>query len=207
MTLARCNRPQNAPPDHGGHIAVVDSDKILQEIGYKAKFEEADKIRERNLQGAVHKTQKSVQVKLVEETRKIGEKPEAKGDKPTDAEQKLIDEWNAKTKHLDKARLNAEKQIRLKTEERRLINKKKMADDIARITDAIAPLARKIAIDKGLDVVVPTSSVMAHADTLNITADTLKEVAKLIEADSFPPVTMPELSKDAIDYQSHEHRF
>ena len=62
---------KNATPDHPGHIAVIDLDKIVKDTGHRAKIEEATKIRERNLQISVRLLQQNIQSKLMKLAREI----------------------------------------------------------------------------------------------------------------------------------------
>jgi len=175
-----------------GRVAVVDLNKIAEDIGQKSKIEEASQVRERNLQISVRVLQQKVQVKLVGLAKEIGERPETAGDKPTDVEKKAIEEWVAKMRNLEQARLNATNQIRQAYNQQRQANQQALVAEITKIRDRIKPLAQRIAREKGMDVVVTTSSVLVHDDAVDITAAVFKEVNELLKADNFPTVTIPE---------------
>jgi len=188
-------KAKNAAPDHPGHIAVVDLNKIAGDIGHRAKIEQASQIREKNLQISLRVLQENVQAKLEKLAGKIGERPRPKGAKPTDAERELIIEWISKKQNLEKAKMEAGEKIRQAHEQQRRANQGAIHAEIRKMRDRIAPLAQRIAADKGLDVVVTDSSVLAHSRAVDITAEVFKEVNELLKAGNFPTITIPELIK------------
>jgi len=220
IAIAYCDRPQKAPadgaanrspvrettsstaapkaknaPDHAGHIAVVDLNKIAEDIGQRSKIEKASEIREKNLQISVRVLRENVRAKLERLAGEIGERPQPKGATPTAAEQTLIIEWISKKQKLEQSRMEAGDKIRQAHEKQRRANQEAIRANIFRIRNRIAPLAQRIAADKGLDVVITSSSVLAHSRAVDITADVFKEVNELLKAGSFPTVTIPELLK------------
>jgi Skp family chaperone for outer membrane proteins len=178
-----------------GRVAVVDLSKIAEQIGQKSKIEEASKIRERNLQLRVQVDQQNVQAKLVAAAEEIGKRPETAGAKPTDAEKKAIDVWVGKMRQLEQGRLNTSNQIRQAYARIRKENQQKMLAEINKIRDRIRPLAQKIAKDKGLDVVITSSSVLAHSTSVDITDEVFEKVNALLAEGNFPTVTIPEQLK------------
>ena len=186
---------KNAAPDHPGHLAVADLNKIAEDTGQRSKIEEASQVRDRNLQISMRALQQRVQTNLKTLAEEIGARPQPKGNKPTAAEQKLIGEWVRKMQKLEQSRMDADNRIRRAHEQQRQVNQMATRAEITKIRDSIAPLAQRIAAAKGLDVVVTRSSVLAHSKAVDITAEVLKEVQKLIKAGSFPTVTIPEPAK------------
>ena len=182
-------------PDHGGHIAVIDLDRILKDSGHQAKIKEAARIRQGNLDTSVRIIRENMKVKLADMLKEIGGKPQPKGEKPTADEQKLIAVWESKIKDLDKQRLAAEEKITQAYEERIEFNRNATTEDIARIRGGIAPLAKLIAARKGLDVVVTSSSVLAHSDSADITNEVFRQVNGLMKIGEFPTVSIPERLK------------
>ncbi len=178
-----------------GRVAVVDLSKILQDIGQTSKIEEGAQVRDQNLQMSVRVLQQNVQVKLVSLAREIGERPEMVGDNPTDAEQTLIDEWVAKMQNLERARLDAGNKIRQAYNQQRQANQQAIRAEIAKMRDRIKPLAHRIARERGLDIVIDRSSVLAHDSAIDITAAVFKEVNELLKAGEFPTATIPEVLK------------
>jgi len=176
-----------------GRVAVVDLNKIAEDIGQKSKIEEASQVRDRNLQISVRVLQQNVQAKLVALAKEIGDRPKAeKPAEPTDAEKKLLEEWVGKMQNLERARLDATNRIRQAYSQQRQANQQAMRAEIVKIRDRIKPLAQRIARDKGLDVVVTNSSVLVHGESVDITAAVFKEVNELLKAGNFPTVTIPE---------------
>jgi Skp family chaperone for outer membrane proteins len=184
-------KAKNAAPDHPGHLAVVDLNKIAEDIGHRAKIEKAREIREMNLQTSVRVLQENVQAKLEKLAGEIGERPRPKGAKPTDAEQELIIEWISKKQKLEQARIETGERVRQAYEQQRQTNQEAIRADIRKMRGRIAPLAQRIAKDKGLDVVVTSSSVLARSKAVDITADVFKEVNELLKAGNFPTVSIP----------------
>ena len=178
-----------------GRVAVVDLAKIAEQIGQKSKIEEASKIREQNLQLRVQVDQRNVQANLVAMAEKIGKRPETAGAKPTDAEKKAIEAWVVKMRQLEQQRLNVSNQIRQAYARIRKENQQKMLAEINKIRDRIRPLAQKVAMDKGLDVVVISSAVLAHSASVDITDEVFEKVNALLAEGNFPTVTIPEKLK------------
>ena len=178
-----------------GRVAVVDLNKIAEDIGQRSKIEEASQVRDRNLQISVRILQQNVQAKLVELAKEIGDRPKAKGDKPTEDEQKLIDEWIGKMQNLERARLDAGNKIRQAFNQQRQTNQNAIRAEVAKIRDRIKPLAQRIARDKGLDIVITSSSILVYDDVVDITPAVFKEVNELLKAGNFPTVTIPEALK------------
>ena len=183
---------KNPGPGHHGHLAVVDLNEITDDIGYKSKIEEAAQVRERNLQLSARVMQQNMQAQLTALAKEVGRKPGTKGDKPTATEQKLIDEWVGKMRNLERARMDASRKINQAVYQQRQANQQAIRAEINKIRDRIKPLAQRIAKDKGLDVVVTASSVLAHGKAVDITAEVFKEVNELLKAGNFPTVTIPE---------------
>ena len=217
MAIAYCDRPQQAPaadaanrsavrettrstaapkaknaPDHPGHIAVIDLNKIIEKTGQRTKLEQATQIRERNLQISLRVLQQNVQTNLKTLAEEIGPRPQPDGPKPTAAEQKLIAEWVSKMRNLERSKMEAGDKIRQAHEQQRQANQRAIHADISKMRDRIAPLALQLAKGRGLDVVVPADSVLAHSDAVDITDDVFKVVVELIKAGNFPTVTIPE---------------
>ena len=190
MVFAGCG--ESGGGGSSGRVAVVDLTKIAKDIGYQSKIEEASQVRDRNLTLSVQVLQQNVQAKLVDMAKEIGDRPKPKGPKPTDAEQKLIDEWVGKMQNLERARLDAGNRIRQAYNQQRQANQQAIVAEITKIRDRIKPLAQRIAREKGLDIVVGTSSVLVYDDAVDITAEVFKEVNELLKAGNFPTVTIPE---------------
>ena len=192
MVSTGCQKAAKEKPgaksSSSGRVAVVDLNKIAEDIGHKAKIEEAGQIRDRNLRLRLQVEQQNVQVKLAAIAKEIGKRPEPKGAKPTEAEQKLIDEWVGKRQNLERARLEASSKIQRAVNQQRQANTKAFRDEVNKIRNAVKPLAKSIAQAKGLDIVMTASSVLVHADAIDITAEVYEEVNSLIKADSFPTV-------------------
>jgi Skp family chaperone for outer membrane proteins len=177
----------------GGRVAVVDLNKIATDIGQRSKIQEAGQVRERNLQISVRILQRDVQAKLVALAKEIGDRPKAVDPaKPTEAEDKLIKEWIGKMRNLEQARLKASNDIRQAYNKQRQANQNALNAEIAKIRDRIRPLAKRIAGDKGLDIVMVSSSVLVSAESVDITNAVFKEVNELLKAGNFPTVTIPE---------------
>jgi len=177
----------------GGRVAVVDLNKIATDIGQRSKIQEAGQVRERNLQISVRILQRDVQAKLVALAKEIGDRPKAADPaKPTEAEDKLIKEWIGKMRNLEQARLKASNDIRQAYNKQRQANQNALNAEIAKIRDRIRPLAKRIAGDKGLDIVMVSSSVLVSAESVDITNAVFKEVNELLKAGNFPTVTIPE---------------
>jgi Skp family chaperone for outer membrane proteins len=188
---------RNAAPDHPGHIAVIDLDKITLNTGQEARIEKASQILEMNLQKSIRTIQRNVQKELVAKIKEIGPRPESKEPEPMPAEKKLIEEWVAKMENVEQARRNAVDKIRQAAEQQRQANQKKILANLDKIRDRIAPLAKKIAANRGLDVVVSTSStVIAYSDAVDITDDVYKIVVELIKAGNFPTVEIPKSMRE-----------
>ncbi|MBW1873346.1 MAG: OmpH family outer membrane protein [Deltaproteobacteria bacterium] len=185
-------KAKKAAPDHPGHLAVVDLNKIAEDTGRKSKIEKTAKIRDQNLQTSMRVLQQNLQAKLKALAEEVGARPQPKGNRLTDAEQKLIVEWARKRRQLEQAQMEAGNKIRQAHDQQRRANQEAIRAEITKIRNRIAPLAQKIAADKGLDVVLTSSSVLAHSKAVDITAEVLKEVTKLIEAGNFPTITIPE---------------
>jgi len=175
-----------------GRVAVVDLNKIGEDIGQTSEIEKASQVRERNLQISVRVLTQNVQTELMKQVKEIGDRPKPQGAKPTEAEQKLIDEWIGKMQSLEQARLNATNKIRQAYSQQRQANQNAIRAEITKIRDRIKPLAQRIAREKGLDIVVTSSSVLVHGESVDITAAVFKEVNELLKAGSFPTVTIPE---------------
>ncbi len=175
-----------------GRVAVVDLNKIGEDIGQTSEIEKASQVRERNLQISVRVLTQNVQTELMKQVKEIGDRPKPQGAKPTEAEQKLIDEWIGKMQNLEQARLNATNKIRQAYNQQRQANQNAIRAEINKIRDRIKPLAQRIAREKGLDIVVTSSSVLVHGESVDITSAVFKEVNELLKAGSFPTVTIPE---------------
>jgi len=187
IAIVYCHIPRKAPAT----LAVVDLDQIAENTGQKVQIEKAREMYEWNLWNSARVLRKDVKDKLTKLTEEIGKRPEPKGDKPTAPEQELIDEWSEKMQNLDRVRWEAGDSIHLAAEQQRQSDQNKITAEIATVRDRIAPLALRIAKDKGLDVVLPASALLAGSNAVDITAEVLKEVTKLIEAGEFPTVTIP----------------
>ena len=193
VVLAGCEEKDTGSP---GRVAVVDLDKIADQIGQKSKLAEASQVRERNLQLRVRVLQQNVQAKLVGLAQGIGKRPEAKvPTAPTDGEKKILVEWTGKMQNLERARLDATNKIRQFYNQQRQVNQKAMGAEITKIRDRIKPLARRIARDKGLDVVLMTPAVLVYDESIDITQAVFNEVNELLKAGNFPTVTIPEVRK------------
>jgi Skp family chaperone for outer membrane proteins len=192
MVFAGCDDSGGGDGSSSGRVAVVDLNKIAEDIGQASKIKEASQVRDRNLQISVRDLQQRVQAQLVVLAEKIGKKPEKVADKATEAEQKLIDEWVGKMRNLERARLDAGNKIRQAYNQQRQANQQAVRAEITKMRDRIKPLAQRVARDKGLDIVVTSSSVLVHGDSVDITAAVFKEVNELLKAGSFPTVTIPD---------------
>jgi Skp family chaperone for outer membrane proteins len=187
VVLAGCDEKGG---ESSGRVAVVDLDKIADQIGQKSKLEEARQVRERNLQLRVRVLQQNVQAKLVGLAQEIGKRPEAKvPTAPTDGEKKVLVEWTGKMQNLERARLDATNKIRQLYNQQRQVNQKAMGAEITKIRDRIKPLAQRIARDKGLDVVLMTPAVLVYDESVDITQAVFNEVNELLKAGNFPTVT------------------
>ena len=176
-----------------GRVAVVDLNKIAEDIGQRSKIEEASQVRDRNLQISVRVLQQNVQAKLVALAKEIGERPKAvKPAEPTDAEKTLLEEWVGKMQNLERARLDATNRIRQAYNQQLQANQNAIRAEIVKIRDRIKPLAQRIAREKGLDIVVASSNVLVSNDAVDITNAVFKEVNELLKAGNFPTVTIPE---------------
>ena len=193
MVFAGCG--ENGGDGSSGRVAVVDLNKIAKDIGYQSKIEEASQILERNLQISARGLAQKTQAELAALLEKIGERPKAKGVEPTEAEQKLIDEWVGKMRNLEQVRLDASRKINQLVYQQRQANRKAIGANFTKIRDRIKPLAQGIANGKGLDIVVTTSSVLVHDNSVDITAEVFKEVNELLKVGKFPTVTVPKLLK------------
>ena len=182
---------KNALPDHGGHIAVIDLNKIAADIGQAAKIKEAAAVREHNLQMSIRVIQEKMQKELRGIAKKIGERPRPKGTAPTPDEKKLIEAWESKMQKLERMRLDASNRLRQVTDKQRQANQMAIRTEMNKVRDRIKPLARRIAAKKGLDAVLTTSSVLTHNNAIDITGDVFKEVNELLKAGEFPTVTIP----------------
>jgi len=179
-----------------GRVAVVDLNKIGEDIGQTAEIEKASQIRERNLQLSVRVLTQNVQTELMKKVQEIGDRPKPKlKDAPTDAEKKLDTDWIAKMQSLEQARLKASNDIRQAYNKQRQANQQAIRAEIIKIRDRIKPLAQRIAREKGMDIVVPSSSVLVSSESVDITSAVFKEVNELLKAGSFPTVTIPEQMK------------
>lgn len=197
MVLTGCNKTQEVASGKPapGRVAVVNLSKIGEDIGHRAKIEEAGQIRDRNLRLRVQVEQQNVQARLVALSKSIGKRPESKGPTPTEAEKKLIAEWTGQMQNLERARLEASNRIRQAYNQQRQANTMAFRNEITKIRDAVKPLAQRIAKAKGLDVVVRATSVLAHDDAVDITAEVYGEVLALQKAGNFPTVVTPEALK------------
>lgn len=176
-----------------GRVAIVDLNKIVKDTGHASKIEEARGVRERNLQISVRVLSQEVQAKLATEVEKVGKRPEAKvPTAPTDAEKKILTEWIGKMRGLEQMRLDAQNRIRQAVYQQRQVNQQAIVAEVTKIRDRIKPLAQRIAREKGMDIVVTTSSVLVHDDAVDITDAVFKEVNDLLKAGEFPTVKIPE---------------
>ena len=175
-----------------GRVAVVDVNKILDDIGHRAKLTEASQVRERNLQISVRVISQNIQNKLVAMAKEIGDRPKAAvADSPTEAEKKAGEEWVTKMRNLERARLEASNQVRQRFAQQRQANQKAISDILTAMSKRIRPLAKRIARDKGLDVVLTTNTIVAFDESVDITAAVFKEVNDLMKAGEFPTVEIP----------------
>lgn len=193
MVFAGCSK-DNGSGSSAGRVAVVDLNKILDEIGYKSKIEEASRVRARNLRLRVQVEQQNVQAKVVSLANQIGDRPKAvKPAEPTKEEEKLLAEWVGKRRDLERARLNANNQLRRAYNQQRQAHQNEMNKELAEIRKRIKPLAQRIARDKGLDIVLSVSGVvLAHESEVDITDAVFKEVNELLKAGNFPTIKIPE---------------
>ncbi len=190
LTLVGCGEQGGGASS--GRVAVVDLNKILNDIGHRSKIEEASNVRERNLQISVRVLQQNVQAKLVALAKEIGDRPKAAVPAtPTDAETKAIEEWVGKMRNLERARLEATNKIRQAYTQQRQANQKAISAELSEIGKRIKPLAQRIARDKGLDVVLTTNGIVSFDDSVNITAEVFKEVNELLKAGEFPTIVIP----------------
>lgn len=199
MVSAGCGDKSDAKKSDGGdasssgRVAIVDLNKILEDIGQKAKIEEASRVRDQNLQLSVRVAEQNAQVKLVSLVEEVGERPGIAGYEATDAEQLLIDEWVPKMQNIERARLDAGNTLRQAFNQQRQANQQATRDEIIKMRDRISPLAQRIARERGLDIVIDSSSVLAHDNAIDITAAVFAEVNELLKAGEFPTVMVPEL--------------
>ena len=195
MVFAGCGETGSGGSS-SGRVAVVDLNKIAEDIGQRSKIEEASQVRDRNLQLSVQVLQQRVQGQLVALAKEIGDRPKAaRPAEPTDAEKKTIEEWVGKMQNLERARLDAGNKIRQAYNQQRQANQNAIRAEITKIRDRIKPLAQRIARDKGLDIVLTSASVLVHGEAVDITAAVFKEVNELLKAGNFPTVTIPEALK------------
>ena len=123
----------------------------------------------------------------------IGPRPKPAGATPTDKETEAIKEWTVKARKLEQGRLNVVNQIRQKYAQQRQANQATINAKLAEIGKRIQPLAKQIAKNKGLDIVVRAASVVAYDDAVDITAEVFEEVTALQKEGNFPTVKIPEL--------------
>jgi len=191
MLLVGCG--EDGGGSSSGRVAVVDLNKILDDIGYRKKLAEASQIRERNLQISVRVIQQKVQGQLVAMVKDIGDRPKAAvPETPTEAEKTAIAEWVTKMQNVERARLDATNQIRQRFAQQRQANQKAISDVLAAIGKRIKPLAKRIASDKGLGIVMTSNGMVSYDDNVDITAEVFKEVNDLIKAKEFPTVDIPQ---------------
>ena len=175
-----------------GRVAVVDMDKIIEDIGYKSKLEEARKVRDNNLLLSVRDVQQKWQAQLISLNNEIGERPKVVvPTTPTEAEKKAIQEWVAKKQNLERTRLDATNKLRQDYNQQRQANQQAIRAQFSEIAKRVKPIAKRIAKDKGLDIVVTSSSVFVFDDAVDITDAVFKEVNKLLMAGEFPAVIIP----------------
>ena len=193
MVFAGCGDKSDGGASSSGRVAVVDLNKILEDIGQRARIEEASQVRQRNLELSVRVLEQNAQAKLISLVEEVGERPKMAGYEPTDAEKKRIDEWVAKMQNLERARLDAGNKIRQAFNQQRQANQQVIRAEITEMRDRISPLAQRIARERGLDIVIDKSSVLAHESAIDITVAVFEEVNELLKAGEFPTVTIPEL--------------
>jgi Skp family chaperone for outer membrane proteins len=192
--FAGCGEDTGGGKSSAGRVAVVDLNKILEDIGYKSKIEEASQIRTQNLRLRVQVESRNVQAKVVSLAKEIGDRPKAvKPAEPTEDETKAITEWAGKMQNLERARINAGNQLRQAYNQRRQADQNAIRAELAEIRKRIKPLAQRIAREKGLDIVLSASAVvLAHDDGVDITDAVFKEVNELLKAGNFPTIKIPE---------------
>jgi Skp family chaperone for outer membrane proteins len=191
MILVGCG--EDGGGSSSGRVAVVDLNKILDDIGHRKKLAEAGQIRENNLRISVRVIQQKVQTQLVAMVEKIGDRPKpAVADTPTEAEKKALAEWVTKMQNVERTRQEATNQIRQRFAQQRQANQKAIQDVLAAIGKRIKPLAKRIAKDKGLDIVMTTNGMVSYDESIDITAEVFKEVNDLLKAKEFPTVDIPQ---------------
>jgi len=174
-------------PNLPGRMGIVNVNMIRSDIDEMLYIDKAAEVRESGIRRSVHVLSHKVQAELTKQAEEIGDRPKPKGDTPTAAEQKLIDEWVAKMEKLERARLEAAGKIRQNLQQQCRANQQAFEAKDKKIRDWIRPVAQRIATEKGLDIVMPASSAFVHDEAVDITAEVLKEVRKLVKAGSFPP--------------------
>jgi len=177
-------KERNIRPDHRGHVAVVDMNKIGNDIGEWGAIDTAAQVRERNLQISQRAMSQRVQAELAALAKETGSKP-ADGDK------RALDEWTAKMRNLERARLDANNRIRQAFLRQQQANQQAMSMDFHRVQESIKPLAVAVAKAKGMDVVVTSSQILGHAGAVDITSDVQKQVNALLKAGNFPRTKIP----------------
>jgi Skp family chaperone for outer membrane proteins len=166
-----------AGQDHPGRVGVVDVEYIRQKSDID-KGIEAD-VRSLLLVPPVKDLRQKLEAELTKQAKEMGDRPKQKSDKPTAAEKKLIDEWVGKMEKLERARMDAVNRIRQAYNQQRQANQQAIRAADTKILNRIKPVVQRIARERGLDIVVTSSSVFVHDEAVDITADLLKEVNKL----------------------------
>ncbi|MBT3200870.1 MAG: OmpH family outer membrane protein [Phycisphaerales bacterium] len=176
-----------------GRVAVVNLNKILEDSGHASDLTKTREILAENLNRSVQVVQSQLQNQLVTMAKDIGPRPKPAGATPTDKETEAIKEWTVKARKLEQGRLNVVNQIRQKYAQQRQANQATINAKLAEIGKRIQPLAKQIAKNKGLDIVVRAASVVAYDDAVDITAEVFEEVTALQKEGNFPTVKIPEL--------------
>jgi len=176
-----------------GRVAVVNLNKILEDSGHASELTKTREILAENLKRSVQVVQSNLQNQLVTMAKDIGPRPKPAGATPTAEETTAIEEWTVKARKLEQGRLNVVNQIRQKYAQQRQANQATINAKLAEIGKRIQPLAKQIAKNKGLEIVVRAASVVSYDDAVDITAEVFEEVTALQKAGSFPTIKIPEL--------------